>query len=247
MLAATRKAAALALACLTLAAPAGAGAQSSSQGPGAPARGGEPGGPLLRLEAQASREVTDDVAVAVLFAERDGPQPGPLQSAVNATLQAALADLRRDPALQVRTGYYTTQPRYSRDGRIEAWRVRGELVVESGDIAAVSRATATVAGRLNVGSIGFRLSAARRLETENALIGEAAEAFQARARSGARALGFSDFELVESNLNTGMPGGPVPVARMAAAPPAGDAVPLPVEPGRSVVTVTFSGAFRLRR
>ncbi|MFP5462883.1 MAG: SIMPL domain-containing protein, partial [Gammaproteobacteria bacterium] len=86
-----------------------------------------PAGPLLRVDAQAQREVTDDIAVAVFFVERDGPEPSALQAAVNPVLQSSLAELKRDPALQVRSGRYLTQPRYGREGRIEGWRVRGEL------------------------------------------------------------------------------------------------------------------------
>jgi predicted secreted protein len=209
-------------------------------------RGGEPGAPLLRLEAQAQREVTDDIAVAVLFVERDGPQPAPLQSAVNTALRDALAELRRDGALQVRSGNYLTQPRYGREGRIEAWRVRGELVIESTDIAAVSRATGQLAGRMNTASIGFRLSAAGRAEAEKALTKEAADRFHQKARDAAVALGFSGFDLIEIDLNAGGPQFPTPLARGAAmAASAGE--PVPVEPGRSQVAVTFNGLVRLKR
>ena len=212
----------------------------------APVRGGEPGAPLLRLEAQAQRDVTDDIAMAVLFIERAGPQPAPLQSAVNAVLREALAELRRDTALQVRSGNYLTQPRYGRDGRIEAWRVRGELVVESADIAAVSRATGQLAGRLDTASIGFRLSPASRSEAEKALTKEAADRFHEKARDAALALGFAGFDLLEASLNTGGLQFPAPMPRgVAMAASAGE--PVPVEPGRSQVSVTFNGLVRLRR
>lgn len=203
------------------------------------------GAPLLRLEAQAQREVTEDIAVAVFFVERDGPQPEPLQAAVSPLLQAALAELRRDPALQVRSGRYTTLPRYGRDGRIDGWRVRAELVAESEDIAAVSKATSTLAGRMNVGSIGFRLSDAKRRQAEGALTDEAAAQLYERARAAARALGFAGVELVEANLSSGG-SGPMPMMRAAMAKPDGaEAAPVPLEPGRAVVSVGIHGTLRL--
>lgn len=201
--------------------------------------------PVLRLEAQASREVAEDTAIAVFFVEREGPQPAPLQAAANAVLEAAIAELKADRALQVRSGGYGTHPRYSREGRIDSWRVRAELVVESDDIAAVSRAAATLSGRMSVASIGFRLSDARRAQTERALTAEAAERFHEKARAAARALGFADIELVEANFNTGAPSQPLLARTMAA--PAAEASPVPLEPGRAKVTVGFSGVFRLRR
>ncbi len=205
-----------------------------------------PQGPLLRLDAQAQREVTEDIAVAVFFVERDGPQPAPLQAAVNPVLESALADLKRQPALQVRSGRYSTQPRYGREGRIEGWRVRAELIAESQDITAVSQATATMAGRMNVASISFRLSDARRQETERELTGEAAAQFYAKARAAATALGFDDVELVEANLaSSGHAPMPVMRAAMAKDAMAAEAAPVPIEPGRSQVSVGFNGTLRL--
>lgn len=204
-------------------------------------------GPLLRLDAHATREVTDDTAVAIFFVERDGAQPAALQSGVNAVLQSALADLKRDAALQVRSGAYTTQPRTGRDGRIESWRVRAELVAEAADMSAISRASATLSGRMNVGSIGFRLSSARRTETENALTAEVAERLYARARAAALALGYPQVELVEASLGAGAPPVTFVRAAMARGELAADATPVPIEPGRSQVTVTIAGVLRMKR
>ncbi|TXH49582.1 MAG: DUF541 domain-containing protein [Burkholderiaceae bacterium] len=220
-----------------------AGPQPAQSAPGHP---GARGGPTLRLEAQAQREVTDDTVTATLFVERDGPQPAPLQSGVNAVLQTALADLKSDPQLQVRSGGYSTRPRYARDGRNDGWKVRADVVVESADAAAVSRAVTQVAGRLNVAGIGFRLSTERRAQTENDLTAEAAARFKEKARLAAKALGYADFELVDVGLNTGMPPSPPIQARaMAMAVQSEAAVPVPIEPGRSQVSVTFSGTVRL--
>ena len=205
-----------------------------------------PTAPLLRLEASASREVSDDTAFAVFRIEQEGPQPGPLQSAVNRVLESALADLKRDAALVLRSGAYNTYPRHARDGRIDGWRVRAELVAESTEVAAISRATATLSGRMQVGSIGFRLSESARNRVEREITAEAAQNFRDKARAAALALGYAGAELVEANYNTASPPMPVAMAR-ARADLAAEAVAVPLEPGRSRVTVTFSGAFRLTR
>ena len=202
--------------------------------------------PLLRRDAQAQREITEDIATAVFFVERDGPEAAPLQSEVNPVLQAALTELGRKPALQVRSGRYLTQPRYGRTGRIEGWRVRAELIAESREIAAVSEATALLAGRMNVGSIGFRLSAEARQRAERELTTEAASELFAKARTAAQALGFADVALVEANLSSsGHPGVPVMRAAMAKDALSAEAAPVPLEPGRSQVSVGFNGSFRL--
>ncbi|MCL4744832.1 MAG: SIMPL domain-containing protein [Burkholderiaceae bacterium] len=208
----------------------------------------EAGAPLLRLQADASREVSDDVAVAVFRVEQEGAQPGPLQSAVNRVLESALADLRRDAALIVRSGQYGTYPRHARDGRIEGWRVRAELIAESSDVTAISRATATLSARMQVASVGFRLSQAARERTESELTSEAAKNFRDKARAAAIALGYAGADLVEANYTTDSPSLPTPLAQMRSAVAASaESVAVPLEPGRSRVTVGFSGAFRLTR
>ena len=75
---------------------------------------------------------------------------------------------------------------------------------------------------MNVASIGFRLSDAKRRQAERALTDEAAAQLYDRARATARALGFADVQLVEANLSSsGQPGVPMMRAAMAqgAAPP----------------------------
>lgn len=218
----------------------------------APAHAAEPAaearGPILRLDASAQREVAEDIAVVVFFVERDGPEPEPLQAAVNPVLQSALADLKRDPALKVETRRYSTSPRYDRDGKLQGWRVRGEIAAESKDIAAVSKATSTLAGRMNVGSIGFRLSDEARQATQRELTNEAASNFFENARAAAVALGFDDVELVEANLSSGGPPVmPVMRAAMAKDVASAEAAPVPLEPGRTQVSVSFNGTLRLIR
>ena len=69
---------------------------------------------------------------------------------------------------------------------------------------------------------------------------------RALRRAAARALGFAGVELVDAALVSSNPRMPVAMAR-AAPMLAGDAAALPVEPGRSQVSVGFNATFRLRR
>ncbi len=212
------------------------------------AASGEPAAPpILRLDAEASREIDQDSAIAVFFIEREGPKAAQIQSEINATISDVIKALKGDPQLKVRSGTYRTYPRHSRDGKIQSWSTRAEVIVESTDIEAVSRATTTAAASMNVGSISFALSSARRKEVEQALMQEAAENFHARARNAAKALGFSSVELIEASYNKpSMP--PIPLARtMAVSASLNSAAPaVPMHAGQSTVTVSFSGSFRLK-
>jgi predicted secreted protein len=209
-------------------------------------RANSPDSPVLRMQAQASAEVAKDTATAVFVIEREGLQPGAVQAEVNAVLAAALADLKADKALTVSSGNYSTYPRQARDGRIESWRARAELLAESTNIDAVSRATGTLSGRMHLGSIGFSLSPAAREKIERSLMREAANRFYETARDAARALGYDDVELIEASFNTSHSAPPVPMAR-AALSAAAEMAGVPMQPGQAKVTVSFSGSLRLKR
>ena len=205
-----------------------------------------PEGPVLRMQAQASIEVAKDTATAVFIIEREGSQPGAVQAEANAVLASALVDLKADKALTVSSGNYATYPRHARDGTIESWRVRAELLAQSSDIDAVSRATGTLSGRMHLGSIGFSLSPSARQKIERTLMREAAERFYENAREAARALGFRDVELIEANYNERQSARPVPMARTALSA-AAEMPSVPMQPGQTTVTVSFSGTLRLKR
>jgi predicted secreted protein len=205
-----------------------------------------PEGPVLRMQAQASIEVAKDTATAVFIIEREGSQPGAVQAEANAVLASALVDLKADKALTVSSGNYTTYPRHTRDGAIESWRVRAELLAQSSDIDAVSRATGTLSGRMHLGSIGFSLSPSARQKIEKTLMREAAERFYENAREAARALGFRDVELIEASYNKSQSARPVPMARTALSA-AAEMPTVPMQPGQTTVTVSFSGSLRLKR
>ena len=75
---------------------------------------------------------------------------------------------------------------------------------------------------------------------------EAAERFYENAREAARALGFRDVELIEANYNERQSARPVPMARTALSA-AAEMPSVPMQPGQTTATVSFSGTLRLKR
>lgn len=206
-------------------------------------------GPTLALDAQARAEVTNDEMVVVLAAERDGPQVGSLNDAVLAQLNAAIAEAQAVEGVRARMGSISTQPNFSRDGRPQGWRVRGELVLVSGRIPVLSQLGGRLAERLQLASVQFRLSTERRRTEEARLLAEAARAFRARAGEAATAFGFKSYELKELTLRSAGNGSPRPMAMSMArgGPEAAVAsAPLPAEGGESEVVVTVSGTVTLQ-
>jgi len=204
-------------------------------------------GPTLALEAQARSAVANDEMVVTVAVERDGPQVGPLNDAVIAQLNAAIAEARAVEGVRARLGSVWTQPVVGREGRQQGWRVRGEVILESTRMAALAQLGGRLAERMQLAGVQFRLSAERRRTEEQRLVAEAARLFRERAGEGARAFGFQGYELKEMTLRTGGGAGPRPLAMArggAEAAPA--AMPLPAEGGDSEVVVGVAGTVELR-
>lgn len=204
---------------------------------------------VVQLSAGAAVEVQQDVLAIQLQATREGADPARVQADLKAVLEAALAQARRDAQpgqLDVRTGSFSVLPRYGRDRRITAWQGTAELVLEGTDVARVSQAAGRVPGMVVVNA-GFHLSRERRERAERDAQSQAIIQFRVKAGEVTRSFGFTNFtlrEVVVTAQDMGLPR----MARMVAADPApaGTDAPVPVEAGRTTVTVNVSGSVQLR-
>jgi predicted secreted protein len=201
--------------------------------------------PTLSLDASARATVSNDEMVVTLAVERDGPQPGPLNEAVIAQLNAAIAEARTVEGVRARLGQVWTQPNFTREGRPQGWRVRGEVVLESARLQPLAQLGGRLSDRMLLSGVQFRLSGERRRAEERRLLGEAAQAFRARAAEAAAAFGFTGYEIRELTLRGAGAAPPRPLG-MARAQGDAASAPLPTEGGDSEVVVTVSGTVELR-
>jgi predicted secreted protein len=205
-------------------------------------------GPTLSLSADARARVPNDEMSVTLAVEREAIQPGQPNEQVNRELADAIERARKVPGVQARLGQFWTQPVMSPQGRVTGYRVRGEVLLTSRNFAELGQLTGTLGARLQIAGVGFQVSNERRNEERARLIGQAAEAFRAKAKATAVAFGLRDYELRTLTLHDG--GGPQP--RMQAMPMAmadgarAVAAPLPVEGGDSEIVVGLSGSVELR-
>lgn len=194
---------------------------------------------VVSLQAQASREVPNDQLMALVAAEASGPDPAALADTVNRGIADALAVVREFPAVKVHAGGYHTFPLY-RAGRVEGWRVSQELRLESADFAQSARLLGRLQQTLALRAMSIGLSPETRRAAEDALLGEAIAAFNARAALVREAMKARGFRIRQLDLATAGAGGPRPMAlaeRSVAAPA--------LEPGSSQIVVTASGSIQL--
>jgi len=199
----------------------------------------------VTLQAEAQREVPNDLLNATLYVEANDANAAAVASAVNRSVNEALQVAKEHKNVRVRSGNNQTYPVYSRSNQLQGWRGRGEIRLESRDFEAASALIARLQPGMQLAGLNFSISGEARRAAEDELSVEAIAAFRARAEVLRKALGGRGYKLQNINVASGHQA-PVPRFAMArAAPAAQEAVPLNMEGGFSVITVTANGAIEL--
>ena len=201
---------------------------------------------VLSLSAQAVTEVPTDVVQVTLAAEQEGPEPSAISSALATRTQTALAQAKRASGVEAQSGGFTIHPNTDRNGKISTWRGRSEIVLKSKDFAAVSKLTGELANQMQVQNIVFSLSRETRQAAEQKLADQAVAAFRDKAQATTKLFGYSGYTIREVSLNES--GGVMPpMARLYAAKAmsADAAAPIPVEGGKTQVTVSVNGSVQM--
>jgi predicted secreted protein len=197
-------------------------------------------GTQIDLSAEGSRSAPNDLARATVFAEATGPSAAELSRRVNAQIAEGLQLTKKYAALMMRSGSNQTSALYGKNGRIDGWRVRSELIIESKDLPAISEALGKLQNLLNVEQLTLLPAPDTRKQAEDAAIGDAIAAFRGRAKLVADALG-KPYRIHKLAVHTQQrPIVPVMRAAMMA-----EAASMPVEAGEATVGVTVSGQIEL--
>jgi predicted secreted protein len=197
----------------------------------------------IELSVSAEADVDNDTLQAVLYAQHQGTDAAVLAGDVNREVLQAVAAAKQVPDVKVQTLSYQTSPVYDKQ-RLVGWRVQQSIRIESRDAARLSELIGELQATLAVQSIGYSISAERRLQEEDRLIGEAISRFNQRAQLISRQLGYSDYRLVQLVVDSSETGPPpframVMEASRAASPPV-------LEAGTQKVEVRVRGTIELQ-
>lgn len=204
---------------------------------------------VVQLSASGVVEVPQDFLALTLSTTREAPDAATVQTQLKAAVDAALAEARKAAVagqLDVRTGAFSLYPRHNKDGRITTWQGTAEIVLEGRDFGRISSTAGRVQG-LTVSQVAFSLSREERARVEGQAQSMAIAQFKAKATEIAKGFGFSDYSLREVSVMADEGGMPRPrMMAMQAKAAYADSAPVPVEAGKSTVTVTVSGGVQLR-
>ena len=203
---------------------------------------------VLQLSAQGSVDVQQDLLQMTLVATRDGADAALVQSQLKTALDAALQEAKKQSQpgqLDVRTGNFNLSPRYTREGKINGWQGRAELVLEGRDFPRITQAAGRIT-TLNVEHVGFDLSREQRQRSASDAQKLAIDGFRQKAAELARGFGFADYSLREVSVNDSTDNIGRPRMMAAQAKSFSSDAPVPVEAGKTTVVVTVSGSVQLR-
>lgn len=198
---------------------------------------------VIELSAEANRPAANDLVHATVFAEATGTTPGELSKEVNGLIADALKTARAYSSVKTQSGGTSTYPVYAKDGKIEAWRMRSQLVLESRDSDAISELLGKLQGTLGVASVVRQPSPETRKQVENDAMLDAIAAFKARAKVIADALG-KPYRIKQIAVHTNASIAQ-PLLRGAASAMLASPAPMPMEAGESQVSASVAGQIEL--
>lgn len=204
---------------------------------------------VLQLSASGTVETAQDLLTMQLSTTREGANPAAVQAQLKAALDAALAEAKKSAQpgqMDVRTGNFALYPRHNREGRISGWQGTAELVLEGRDFARITQVAGRIQG-MTLAGVGFGLSREQRAKVEGEAQAIAIERFKAKAAELAKGFGFGGYTLREVSVEASDSGVPRPMMRAAmAGAEMAQSSPVPVEAGKSAVTIVVSGSVQLR-
>ena len=200
----------------------------------------------VELSAEASRPVANDLAFASVFTEDTQPAAADASARVNERIAKAIALAKGKSGVKVQSGGVQSMPVYGKTRRIEGWRIRAGLRLESSDPLALSE----LVGRLQQldllpENLALMPAKASRDATEKQLVVEAIETFKARAQIVADTLG-KPYRIKSLNIQTqGSSPIPRPMVMMSARSGMADGGALPIEAGETPITVQVFGQIEI--
>lgn len=203
---------------------------------------------VVSIQADASREVSNDQIQAVLYIEKSNKQPAELANQINMQMNQALALAKKYPQVKVKTGAQSTYPIYDTDNKkLKEWRGRAELQIQSHDFKAASQLISELQQNFQTDSIGFSVSDEQRSKVENELMMEASKNFQQRAQLMSQSWHKNGYNLINLNINTNNNYRPVMMSSLRTAKFA-EASPMAqdMNAGESKISVSANGTIQLK-
>lgn len=199
----------------------------------------------VRLQSRQTESVSNDTMHVTLQTYAEMQDPAKLATRINQEMEWALAQVKQQKGVKVRTGGYQTWP-VTRKEVTTGWRGQQDLILESRDTQLLSRLTGKLQDKLQISSMSFSVSDEKRVTVENRLIDLALNAFKERARIVGDNLKADGYRIVELNVGTSTARPPMMHQARVASMSAGANDAVAVEGGESDIRITVNGTIELQ-
>jgi predicted secreted protein len=203
---------------------------------------------VVSLQAEARREVPNDLAQASLYVEFSDANAAQLSDKLNRALSDGLKAAKAYPTVKAANGGNSVYPLYGKSNKAEGWRGRAEVRLESTDFKALAELVGKLQSNMQLGGMSFGVSPATMEKAETELIDEAVRAFRSRAEVVKQSVGGKGYKLVNLSVNTQGGYAPPPIMRAKAGFARAEAMDVaapPMEAGQSQVTVGVAGSIQV--
>lgn len=200
---------------------------------------------VISLDAEARREVANDLMRASLFAEMNDVDAAKLANNINNKMHEAKKLAGGYPTIRFSAGDNQTYPVYDQKNRMTGWRSRAEVRLECRDFRQCSELIGKLQGFLQLGSWEFTIADETRQRVESELTTEAIAAFRGKAEVVSKAFKSKSYRIVNMALNSRMPYAPR-MAYAKAGVMAAEAAPPMADGGTGSVMVTVNGSIQVQ-
>ena len=201
----------------------------------------------IDFQTEVNQVLPNDLMRATLSIELSDKNPGQLARALTQAMNESLAKGRSFNTVKLASGNQQSWPIYNDKQRLESWRGRAELTLESKDFKAAGELLSQLQDKLQLQGLNFVVSEESRLAAEKKLTTEAIAAFREKADTVRQAWGAKSYSLVQMNLGSSGGGGGYPRPPMVMMMKMADAAPTAeMAGGESRVSVSVSGSIELK-
>ncbi len=203
------------------------------------------------FQTEVSREIPNDQLNATLTIELSDKDPAKLSRDLTQAMNEALKKAKAYPNVKASTGNQQTWPIYGKgitvSSKLEGWRGRAELKLESTDFKAAGELIAQLQDKLQLNGLNFSVANSTRQALESALSAEAIALFRSRADKIRESWQAKSYRLVNMGLGSA---GAAPqyrnVMMMAKGADAEAAPSADYAGGDSRMTISVSGTIELQ-
>lgn len=203
--------------------------------------------PTINLQAQAIRELQNDVLTIEFTATESGVDPAVVQEELQKKLADALTVIRpllKKDEVETETGSLSIYPRYNKKNEISGYQGQVSLTVKGTDTATISGLASKITTMV-VSGTSNSLSRKLRKSVEKELVNEAIASFCEQARQAVNAFGYAGYEIGNVDIQVARDRGYYGSSLRSMRPMAGaalEATPLEVEGGKAEVNAQVTGS-----